>query len=191
MSTYLTQGIVLKRNYIRDYDREYVIYTRDVGKIRAIVKGANKVVSKLRSHLEPFLVTDLMIANGRGMARVAAAKCACSYNSIGHDLSKVVMASYFFEVTDAIIIEALSDRMIFKIVEGFLVELDQAKDSQDSLLVLNKSLFDLLSQLGHCPIALAKSQRQLTHDIHQLILEVGEKEIKSFDLLKKILCQKN
>ena len=65
MSTYITEGIVLKYYPYRDFDRIFTIYTKEHGKIDVIGKGTGKLLSKLAGHLEPYTVSKLMVADGR------------------------------------------------------------------------------------------------------------------------------
>ncbi len=98
--TTLTQGIVLRHQDYGDYDRQFLIYTRDMGKISVIAKGAKKITSKLNSHMEPFLISQIMVANGKVFKRLAAAQTLSSFRNIPKDLEKIVIAQYFLESLD-------------------------------------------------------------------------------------------
>lgn len=212
MSTYLTQGIVLRRSHYNDYDRQYVIYTRELGKISAVAKGVKRITSKLGSHLEPLFLANLMIANGLFFERIAGAQLIKRYPSLRNDLNKIIIASYFLEAVDVLMKYDFKDEAVFEIVDNFLSKIssparggeahsgakatrmgrgggrEKLEEKAKNLIYLNKFLFDLLSHLGYCPILRAKTQRELLQELNNLILEVGEKEIKSFNLLTQILA---
>lgn len=181
--TVLTDAFVLRKSQRGDYDRQYVFYTKELGKITALAKGAMKISSKLAPHLDYFYLTEVMVAPGRGFYRLAGAKLKKNFGISCEDRLKLSSACFLLEAASNLIVDGSPDERIFAILENFFISLSVAKSNQESQLVLNRSLFELLSQLGYQPELKAKSQNQLTHDLHRLILEVGEKEAKSFSLL--------
>ncbi len=201
MSTILTLGIVLKSEPCREYDRQYIVYTEKLGKVFLLVKGGSKIVSKLAPHLEPFFVTNLIIANGRSLPRVAAAQVVKNYGAIRYDLSKIIIASYFLEVVDLLVKYDFKDKEVFKIIDEFLSSLanprispplDKGRIKQGSNLIIhNKSLSQLLKHLGYQPQIKAKTQKQLASDFGRLIVEISEKPIKSSTLLERAVGDRN
>ncbi len=184
--THLTQGIILRQSPRGESDREYVIYTQAFGKIYAVARGAQKITSKLAPHLEPFLVSDLMLASSGKTKHIAAAQINKNYSAISAEFGKIMMVRYFLETVEALVKPEFSDISIFQITENLLSALAPSHDFPDDLCALNKSLFELLSHLGYCPIIRAKTQRQLLADLNRLAVDVAEKEIKSFVSLERL-----
>jgi len=184
--TILTQGIVLTSDHHKEYDRNYTIYTSDLGKIYAICKSAKKITSKLSPHLGQFFVIDLMLAGSLQTKRIAGAQIANNYSTIQEDLSKVVIGNYFLEVVDLLVKPDFPDTEVFKILDNFLLELSISETQEASLIFLNKSLFNLLSHLGYCPIIRSKTQKDLIGELNVLITEVCERKVNCFDTLFKI-----
>lgn len=178
--TILTQGVVLKRQDRGDFDRQFVIYTEDLGKIAAVAKGAKKVTSKLNSHLEPFLISCLMIAGGRTGKRLAAAQTLASCRNIRKNWAKIVIAQCFLETLDLLVDYEFRDQTVFALIREFLSSLDQGKSRKEDLILLNKFLFEILSRLGYCPVIRSRRQKGVALELNRLILEVGEKPVKSF-----------
>ena len=46
-------------------DRMLTLYTRQLGKTRALAKGARKIASRKAGHIEPFTYVKLQLAQGR------------------------------------------------------------------------------------------------------------------------------
>ncbi len=183
--TYLTQGIVLRRDHLSECDRRYVIYTKELGKISAIAKGAKKIISKLNSHLDYFCIANLMLAKGSNCERIASAQIQSRFPSIVGNSLKSTSAFYFCEVSDSLIKFTLSDGKTFQIMEDFYSALDGAQNKNEVLLALNASIFELLKRLGYEPEITAKNQKQLLFDLNKLIQYTAEKEVKSFEFLYK------
>lgn len=184
--TTLTQGIVLKRQDYGDYDRQFIIYTHCLGKIAVVAKGAKKITSKLNSHLEPFLISHLMIAEGRAFKRLAGAQALSCFRDIKKDLGKIVIAQYFLEVLDVLVKYEFCDQAIFILSKDFLFSLDGSESRKENLIFLNKFLFEILSQLGYCPVIRSKNQMGVALELHHLILDIGERPVKSFNWLIRL-----
>lgn len=191
MATQLTQGVLLRKIDYREFDVQCVIYTRDLGKILAVGRGAKKTVSKLNSHLEPFLIMDLMLAHGMNSERVAAARINRHYLNLQTDRLKINAALYLLESVDVLVKFNWPDQEIFYLLDRSLSALAVSQNQKSIILTLNQSLFDLLKHLGYQPVINSISQRQLLASFNNLILEAGERELKSFYSLKKTLIDKS
>ncbi len=53
MKEYFTPGIVLDREPRNEIDEAIIVYTKDLGKVRAFTKSSRKITSKLSGHLTP------------------------------------------------------------------------------------------------------------------------------------------
>lgn len=185
--TYLTQGIVLRRDHLSENDRRYVIYTLDHGKLNAMVKGAKKTTSKLNSHLDYFYVSNFMLAKGKSFERIASVRVEQKFPQIVSNFYKSSTAFYFCEVMDLLIKYSLSDQKAYLILLNFFNQLETSIDKKEVLKTLNLSTFELLKCLGYQPLICASNQKQLFMDFNKAILEIAEKEVKSFNYLAKIL----
>jgi len=70
---YTTPSIVLRERPQKEADRIYTILTRDLGLIRASASGVRKEVSKLRSALEPYSLSQVSLVRGREYWRITSA----------------------------------------------------------------------------------------------------------------------
>ncbi len=187
MSTVFTSGIVLRQSPYNDFDRQYVIYTRDWGKVLAVAKGGQKTISKLSPHLGGFFVTDLMLARGASFYRIAASSIAKNFSSSALDLEKIVLADYVRELIDKTIRFDYNDPVIFDLLTDFLADLAAISGRRQALLLFNTAVFDLLSRLGYCPVIKSvKSQRQLFRILTDLAIQVAETDIRSKKLVGKL-----
>ena len=183
--TYLTKGIVLRRDDWGDYDRLLVIYTNSHGKISAIAKGAKKPISKLSSHLEQLATVDLMIAPGAVINRIAGATIEKGNLVISSNFCKSIAVSFCWEIVDLLIKNDFHDEEVFDLLENLLASLSVGESPRQDLLIVNRFLFNLLSHLGYCPIVRAKNQRELLSVLHRLVVEVSERSVQSFKILKE------
>ncbi len=178
--TYLTQGFILKKLHFGEYDRQYVIYTRDKGKITAVAKGVKKINSKLNPHLSRFMMVDFMLAEGVIFNRIASASIAKRFSSFEKDWEKNILAQYFLEVVDLLVKGQLTDEGIFKIMDEFFTALESCNEKKEKLVCLNIFLYELLKSLGYQPKLDAKNQKVLFSFLNSQITETAESKVYSF-----------
>jgi DNA repair protein RecO (recombination protein O) len=66
-------AIVLRHSDWGEADRLLTLFTREMGKLRAVAKGARKMRSRKAGHLEPFTHVKLQVAKGRDLPIVTQA----------------------------------------------------------------------------------------------------------------------
>ncbi|MDE3089923.1 MAG: DNA repair protein RecO [Chloroflexota bacterium] len=135
---YRVEAIVLKRSDFGEADRLLTLYTPDLGKIRAIAKGARKPSSRKSGHVELFTHSALLLAKGRHLDIVTQADTLDAFVPLRENLERLGLAYYLAELVDRFVAEGdLSSQG-----ESFA---DSDRDeARDGASVENRPLFDLL-----------------------------------------------
>lgn len=60
-----TQGIVLKKNFYREFDEVFTVYTEDFGKIEILGRGVKRPAAKLPSHLQVLDLSNIEFVLGK------------------------------------------------------------------------------------------------------------------------------
>jgi DNA repair protein RecO (recombination protein O) len=145
---YRTPAVILKRMDLGEADRIVTLYSRDVGKIRAVAKGVRRTTSRSAGHLEPFTLSDVMFAVGRELDVISQADTLEAFRGVREDLVLTTHAYYLAEVVDLLTEDRMENRAVFEaLVEG----LRDLADSADSRLVLIIFHLRLLEALGYRP----------------------------------------
>lgn len=156
-STYLAQGIVLKRRDYREYDRIVTIFTDEYGKIDAIARGVRKPLSKLAGHLEPLSFSSFMFATGRVFDVLASSVKLSSYRIPQSDVLSFALATYFFEAVDQLTRPRQPDAPLFQLQVRFLELFEEHLDPYGGsaqfqrILLTAFFLLQLLQRLGFSP----------------------------------------
>ncbi len=151
---YNTQGIILRRQNFRDGDSFFSIYTHEQGKVEAIARGTKKVKSKLGGHLDYFLITDLMIAEGKKFNHIGGALIEKNFSQIKKDFKKINLGFYCLEITDHFIQAGKKDERIFSLLYDYLSILNRDERNLNYSFSLFLSYFyilKLLVYLGYKP----------------------------------------
>lgn len=152
MSTYYTQGIILKKTDRGEADQLFNIYTFHRGKAIALGRGTKKIVSKLNGSLQSFALLNLMIAPGKYYDHIAGVSIVKNYPNIKTDLKKIILGSFGLETIDKLTrLEGRDDRIFTLLVTYF-----EALEENDFLhkeweLVKQAFTVKLLSLLGFDP----------------------------------------
>jgi len=155
MSTYKTRAIILNKKPWRENDALYSLYTENFGKVRAVARGAKKVTSKLAPHLEPLMVTDLMIAKSKGIDKIAGSSLVRDFCRLKSNLPKLILASQAVELVDNMIELEQGDQRVFNLLERLFIFLNGNFKEYNGFLKAKASLkvfsLQLLDLLGYTP----------------------------------------
>ncbi|MCI1636168.1 DNA repair protein RecO [Bifidobacterium sp.] len=119
MVTYRDEAVVLTTVKLGEADRIITLLSREHGKIRAVAKGVRRTKSKFGARLEPFMRTDVLIAEGRTLDRITQAASIMPY-------ADLICGDYDLYTNGSVILETIN-----KLLSS---EHESAKD-QYSLLV--------------------------------------------------------
>ncbi len=142
------EAVVLRHSDLGEADRLLSIYTREMGKVRAIAKGARKMRSRKAGHLQPFTRVSLQLARGRDLFIITQAETVQPYLHLRQDLLLVGYAAYVVELLDRFTYENDENRSIYRLLWNTLARLDS---EPDPLLAVHYYEVRLLDLLGYRP----------------------------------------
>jgi DNA repair protein RecO (recombination protein O) len=129
-------------------DRIVTLFSRDEGKIRAVAKGVRRSTSRSAGHLEPFTLTDILLAVGKELDIISQADTLESFRTVREDLELTTHAYYLAEMVDLLTEDRQENRAVYDILIGGLRALAEASDVR---LVLIAFHLQLLEALGYRP----------------------------------------
>jgi DNA repair protein RecO (recombination protein O) len=142
-------AVVLRHSDYGEADRLLTLYTRQLGKTRALAKGARKIASRKAGHIEPFTHVKLQLAKGRDMFILTQADTVDAYLPLREDLVLTGYASYVLELLDRFTYEdEIENPHTFRLLTETLSRL---ASKSDPWLVIRFYEIRLLDQLGFRP----------------------------------------
>jgi DNA repair protein RecO (recombination protein O) len=146
---------VLRHSDWGEADRLLTLFTLEMGKVRALAKGARKPRSRKAGHLEPFTRSTLQLARGRDILLVTQADTLEAYTALRDDLLLITYAAYVIELLDRFTYEEGENRALYKLLVSTLARLDDQDASAKSFfspdLVVRYYEMRLLDLLGFRP----------------------------------------
>ncbi len=150
MAAIKTLAFVVKTQDYRDTSLLATFYTRDMGKLKAVVKGGRDGRYRYGSTLEPFSLNEILVHRRRrgDLHLVTGAELLEGYGSIRADLERLGLAVYFLELIDQLIDDGEPHVEVFSLLEESLHHLGT---SEDPRLVCRIFEIGLIGHLGLMP----------------------------------------
>ena len=140
---------MLRHSDYGEADRLLTLYTRQLGKTRALAKGARKIASRKAGHIEPFTHVKLQLAKGRDMLILTQADTVDAYLPLREDLILTSHASYVMELLDRFTYEEeIESPSTLRLLTDTLSRL---ASKSDPWLVIRYYEMRLLDHLGFRP----------------------------------------
>ena len=136
---YRVSGFILKKKDIREADRVFTIYTKDLGKLEFLAKGERKIKSKLRRGLELFYLSEIEFIQGRTYKTITDVLLVKGFKRCWEDLRTLSVAYKISETLDCLIKGEEPDKEIWDLVADVFEKLDNWKISFHQLLEIGSS----------------------------------------------------
>ncbi len=148
--SFRVEAVVIRHSDYGEADRLLTLYTRQQGKLRAIAKGARKVISRKAGHLEPFTHVGLQLAKSRELPIVTQAETIEAFQPLRTNLLLTGHAAYILELIDRFTyVDETENPALFRLVTESLARL---AEKSDPWLVLRYYEMRLLDLLGYRPL---------------------------------------
>jgi DNA repair protein RecO (recombination protein O) len=151
--TYRSEAIVLRRTDIGEADRLLTLYSREYGKIRAVAKGARKPQTRKTGHVELFMRTAFMFAQGKSIDIITQAELIEAYPALRQDLVRTTYAAYCAELLDGLTADEDRDVRKYSLLAdglGWIAESDDLRMAARYYELRLLALAGYQPQLFHC-----------------------------------------
>jgi DNA repair protein RecO (recombination protein O) len=127
---YNTEGIILKKDDLREADQLFTVYTQDFGKLEVLGKAIRKIQSKLRSGADIFYLSKIEFIQGKNFKTLTDAILLDKFKNIRKDLKRLKVAYKISEILDNLIKDQEADEEIWELLLETFKRLDSehAKD---------------------------------------------------------------
>jgi DNA repair protein RecO (recombination protein O) len=127
---YQVQGIVIRSMDYGEGNKIITLFTREMGKIAVIVRGAKKIKSRYGSVSQLFTYGDFLFFRSGQLGTLKHAEIVESHHLIREDLHLSAYASYMAELTDRMLADQESNSYLFDQLNAAFKGLMEQKDMQ-------------------------------------------------------------
>ena len=148
------RSLVLGSRPLGEADRIVVLFTRELGRIDAVIKGVRRTKSKWGGRLEPFNICDLIVVRGRGtLYTITAAQTVAMYPRLREDREAMAAAAVVCEAAAMLFGEDEPHERAFNLLRNTLKAInDGAEGPARQAPLLLGALLKLLGEAGFLPI---------------------------------------
>ncbi|MGQ9487600.1 MAG: DNA repair protein RecO [Armatimonadota bacterium] len=143
------QAIVLRRRPLGEADKVLTLFTREMGKVSAIAKGARKPTSKLAGATETCVQARFHLAQGKTFWIVTQASVERARARLHRLLVNAAAAIYACELTDRLLEENVPDDDLFALLASTL---DELEISEHPAWILCRFENTVMLQQGYAPV---------------------------------------
>ncbi len=144
-----TEGIVLKNMKYKESDGILTVFTRKLGKISVMARGARNSKSQHLAGAQPLCYSDFVLYKGKSMYTLNNVDPIHNHYKLREDLDALSIASFFIELVDTVTIEGQSNNRLFTLFEESLGALERKKG--DLSLHILRFLLQFLKYSGYEP----------------------------------------
>ncbi|MET0724755.1 MAG: DNA repair protein RecO [Leifsonia sp.] len=171
MPVYRDEAVVLRTHKLGEADRIVTMLTRQHGKVRAVAKGVRRTASKFGARLEPFMVADVQLWEGRTLDVITQAESLGSYGAIiADDYASYTAASVMVETADRVT-ESEASLQQYLLLVGALRSLSRREHGPS--LTLDSYLLRALSVAGWAPTFSDCARCGTVGPHHSVVVQLG------------------
>ena len=143
MPLYRDEAVVLRTHKLGEADRIVTMLSKNHGQVRAVAKGVRRTASKFGSRLEPFMVVDVQLFEGKNLDTVSQVETLASYGaSIIENYAAYTSASAMVETAEKLTGDVSSPQQYLLLLGGLRA---LANQDHDPSLILDSYLLRALS----------------------------------------------
>jgi DNA repair protein RecO (recombination protein O) len=169
MNIQSTTGIVLKLTKLTDTSLIVTWFTRDLGKVKTVAKGARRPKSPFLGKLDLFYLDDLTFIHSRRSELHILKECAVTdaFSKLREDFSTMARASYLCELVDATTEVEHPVAKLFDALEEGLRGMGEWENGGQREIRVRKFELALFEATGHSPrlTKCAKCNNALAGDV--------------------------
>lgn len=145
-----TQGIVLRAVKYKENDLILTIFTRKLGKISAIAKGARRTKSLLLSSCQVFAYSNFTLKKQGNMYKVTQSEIIKSFYEISYDLDVFSHATYIVQLINYNMEDEVTNNRMFILLAQTLYL--YSKEEIDKVFIKDAFELKFLDYIGFRPI---------------------------------------
>lgn len=122
------EAVVVTHRDFGEADRILKAFTRELGKVTILAKGARKSGSRKAPHIEPFTHSSLVLAKGQNFWILTQAESKNAFEGIHSNLQKTGLSAYILELADQLTVEDQPDTQVYRTIVDALYQIESQTD---------------------------------------------------------------
>jgi DNA repair protein RecO (recombination protein O) len=144
MRTSKTEGFILKKRKLLEGDFLITLFTKQLGKLTTVAKGARKLISRRGPHLQTGNLINTILYKKHGRYYMQETALISAFSKIKSDELKINYQYLMIFIVDRLMPENQKEEEVYSHVKKFFIQLSESdfgvSDLEDYLNILIKKL---------------------------------------------------
>ncbi len=167
--------VVLERTPFGEADRLITVYSLERGRERLLAKGIRRPLSQLKSALELFTFSSILVTDSRSLPTIVEAKSIDGFMTLRSDISRVMAAHHIAEVILRTTVERDANPEAFSLLTTTFAALDRSPSFE---LLVESFRLKQLDAIGLSPELTRCVRCQGTLDPAELWFSAGSEGVE-------------
>lgn len=137
------EGIVIRTTDYGETNKIITIYTRELGKVGVLARGARKVKSRLSSVSQLFTYGLYLVQIGSGLGTLQQGELLSSMRGLRENIDQTAHAAYIAEITDKFTEEKKVNPYIFELLFQTFTNINEGKDLDVITFIFELKMLDV------------------------------------------------
>lgn len=143
------EGIVIRTNDYGETNKIVTIFTRELGKIGVMARGAKKPSSRLSSISQLFTYGYFLVQTGKGLGTLQQGESISSMKHIKSDIIVTAYASFVVELMDKGVDEKNSNPYLFELLYQTLNYMNEGMDVEILTMIFELKMLQVIGLYPH------------------------------------------
>ncbi|MFZ3588190.1 DNA repair protein RecO [Bacillus sp. DJP31] len=143
------EGIILRTNDYGETNKIVTMYTKELGKIGLMARGAKKPNSRLASISQIFTYGSFLIQTSSGLGTLKQGESLISMKHIKSDIFATAYASYIIELTDKALEEKKPNPYLFELLYQTLHLINEGMDLEILTMIYELKMLQIIGLYPH------------------------------------------
>ena len=143
------EAIVIKTQNYGETHKIITVFTKQLGKITALSRGANRPKSRLSAISQPFIAAELLLYVRSGLSTVQQGSLIESFRKIREDIEKTAYTAFIIELTDKTLQTREPDPFIYN---ELLQTLTWINDKEEYMVPVMMYELKMFAKAGISPV---------------------------------------
>ncbi|MYL46609.1 DNA repair protein RecO [Virgibacillus halodenitrificans] len=134
-------GVILKTQDYGETHKIITIYSRKLGKISTLARGAKKTKSRMAAVTQPFIYGNFFVYLNKGLSTIQQGEIEYSFRAIREDIFKTAYTAYITELTDKIVDPQITDPFLFEELYQTMSWIEEHEDVEIPIMMYELKMF--------------------------------------------------
>lgn len=120
-----TEALILKKYSLPGSDKVVTLFTKELGRIRAVAKGIKKITSRRLPHVETANLINVTLSRSKDTYYYRDSTLLSGFSAIKSNRDSIAYVYYLFFILEKILPEEQPEPLVYKTAINFLVDLSK------------------------------------------------------------------